>query len=201
MDSSVLCKAIRFDGWSVNAVAKATNIPQSSLQRFCSGDRGLQMESFVKACDLLDLQLMRVVDLDRHIEEKWEEEGRDEAHSEFEVKKEEEWAEHIASAWEEYHGETWPLEKDEQWKVFAEANGIEPNDSNAFREWELDAFERWEEDTYPDWESNEWDEWSIEYDDMHYEEWLENEFKEFKQREAARIKECDWIVLKGEGDE
>ena len=77
MSFSIICEAIKFDELSINSVAAGVEIPQGSLQRFCAGSQVLQMDSLVKVCGFLELELVRLVNLDDYCEAIWQENSDD----------------------------------------------------------------------------------------------------------------------------
>jgi hypothetical protein len=59
-DANVIKQALRDTGKGVNAVAKASGVPQGSLQRFLSGHRNLNLANAERLCAYLGLELAQV---------------------------------------------------------------------------------------------------------------------------------------------
>ena len=161
-----ICEAIKFDGMNVNSVAAVAKIPQSSLQRFCAGQQGLQMDVLRKVCDFLGLELVRRFDADQlnqYLDEGWIEVRSDIEGEEFDRLKSDAWADESAVMWQEY----------------AKANELSEDDSSEYSEWESQA--------YP--------EWSSDYDQENYPTWESEACAEWQADERARLESCEWIVI------
>ena len=58
--SETLKAAVNESGWTINSLASASGIPQSSLQRFINGERGLSLRTVDKLAKYLGLTLIAV---------------------------------------------------------------------------------------------------------------------------------------------
>ena len=158
--------AIQFDGMSVNNVAALSKIPQSSLQRFCSGQQGLQMDGLQNVCEVLGLELVRRLDVDElkeHMEEQW-----------GELK-----AEAEAVEYDPLKSEAWREVSDKLWPKYARKNKLDASDSHKYAEWEAEEYLGW----------------SVRYDDEHYSEWEAESCSEWEAEERERLEACGWIVI------
>ncbi|MCE3014788.1 MAG: helix-turn-helix domain-containing protein [Pirellula sp.] len=176
-----VCEAIEFDGLSVNRVAALAEIPQSSLQRFCSGTQGLQMDGLQRVCDVLGLELVRRFDeddLEEYLKEGWEV-ALENAKEEYESEKSEEWG--------EYAKEEWKKLSSTLWEAYCDENEIDSGDNDEFINWESDA--------YTEWETEEYGSWSMVYDQEYYQAWQSESNDEWRSEELERLRNCDWIVL------
>lgn len=54
-----LRQAMRDSGQTEYAIAKASGVNQSVVNRFVNGERGISLETAAKLCDYLDLDLRR----------------------------------------------------------------------------------------------------------------------------------------------
>ena len=161
-----ICEAIKFDGLSINSVAVVTGIPQSSLQRFCTGQQGLQMDGLLRVCETLDLELVRrfnAEELEEYFNEGWREAKAEIEAEEYQLPKSEAWSE----------------ESIELWNAYVAENEIDVDDADEFAEWQ--------QEEYP--------EWSTQYDEMNYSEWESTAYDEWKAEERDRLESCEWIVI------
>ncbi len=198
MNPATVCAAITFDARSINGVAKATGIAQSSLQRFCAGERGMQLHAFEKACERLDLELVRFVDLDEHCDENWEDEREDIQFEQYDRHKELAWDAHQEEAWDLHVEETWREQKREIVAEYITSTGYQPTDGNELEQVVDDARENWiSELDESEWSEHEYAIWSPQYDELNYDAWKEEAFEHFRDREKARLLKIEWIVLIG----
>ncbi len=177
-----ICEAIKFDGLSVNGVAAAAKIPQSSLQRFCSGQQGLQMDGLRSVCDVLNMELVRrfnAEELAEYFQDGWSE-AKDEIQKDtYESEKSE--------AWDEHTNEEWKLVASAQWQEYADEHEIAAEDTEEFEAWETDAWNEWKIEGY--------ESWSISYDEEHYGAWESEACATWEAEERERLESCEWIVL------
>lgn len=198
MKTSTVCAAIFFDARTINGVAKATGIAQSSLQRFCAGERGMQLSAFEKACQILDLELVRFVDIGEYCEENWEEERQEIQYEQYDQHKEVEWDIYEKEAWEEHVEERWIEQKREFIAEFISASGYQPTDAEGLEQVVAEAHESWiSELDENEWSENEYSDWSSQYDDTNYDVWKDEAFENFREREKTRLSKIEWIVLTG----
>ena len=177
-----ICEAIKFDGLSINSVAVVTGIPQSSLQRFCTGQQGLQMDGLLKVCEFLGLELVRRFDADElkeHMDNGWSEVKADIETEEYATPKTEAWHEHAA--------EQWKAESGSLWTEYATENELDVDDN--------DEYLAWETDSYQEWADKEYETWSTEYDEENYSEWEAEAYSEWEAEERERLESCEWIVI------
>lgn len=182
MSFSRICEAITFDGLSVNRVAALADIPQSSLQRFCAGKHGLQMDGLQRVCQILSLELVRRLDADelqQYLSDEWENEKSEIDWSEYETDK--------GEAWTAESGPLWESASKELWVKFAAENDLDSHNT--------DAFQSWAEDAYCGWSEEEWPVWSAEYDEQHQREFESAAYNVWETEKVDRLREVEWIIL------
>lgn len=160
-----ICEAIKFDGLSINNAAAVAEIPQSSLQRFCAGQQGLQMDVLRKVCDFLGLELVRRFDADQlkqYFDKGWIE-ARADIEAEYEIMK----------------SETWMDEYNVMWQEYAQANELDEDSRSEFSEWKAEAYPEWSED----------------YDEENYATWESEARAKWQAEERARLESCEWIII------
>ncbi len=177
-----ICDAIKFDGLSINHVAAVAKIPQSSLQRFCSGQQGLQMDGLKSVCEFLGMELVRRFnseELSEYLQDGWSEAKGEIGKDTYESEKSE--------AWDEHAKEEWKSVSADQWGEYADEQDIDHDDTEEFQSWEVDA--------YNEWVSEEYESWSAEYDEENYAEWESDACATWKAEERERLESCEWIVI------
>lgn len=197
MNPLVVCESIEFDGRSITNVASQTKIPQSSLQRFCSGERGMQLDSFRSVCDHLELSLVRFVDLGEYCRKHWEEYRDEIVHEAYGKFKESEWEAFADEAWKERKENIWEDDQREIISEYAKENDIIPLDSDEIENLRDLAYEDWEQNLDEEsWRDDRFSDWSEAYDELHYSDWEEPAYEDFVSSTRVRLSKIDWVVLR-----
>ena len=180
---SIVCKAIKFDETPESVVAVGAGVSQSSLNRYCKGERDIAADTLLKVCEFLELELVRRVNLDDYCEAIWQENSDDW------------WKDYESDAWKEYEGDAWKEYESDAWKEY---------EGDAWRE-ALEEIER-EADSVPT-DPDEYEEWSaVEYEEWaktEYEEWAKTEYEEWKTatrsdlwaEQYSQLSSQDWVIL------
>ncbi|WP_153559228.1 hypothetical protein [Roseimaritima sediminicola] len=164
-----ICEAIAVDNYTTSSVAASSDVPRESLHRFCSGKQaGLQFDGVERLCELLDLELVRRVDLAKHCELNWVESTQE------------------YDAFRERYDE----EKDEEWNSY-----LEDCRDDFIKEWEGDGepnVTKWEDEFL----TEEFPVWSDRYDRDHFPTQSKEAFADFVESERERLSGLDWVILK-----